>query len=332
MSIFDRFLGSSDTRIHMPTSISKPLIEWASMLSKREICRHLQDHVEVIRPESEELLRRLANQVRADPATRGVGDMLARKHTILVRARENGATRGAARDACVNEFGALWTLDLPTWLEALVAELEDLTGSKSEALIEAIERARRDAAVPAEVVAALQIECADALVDEGGPRVKEAMQLLNQAQHVFTRERFPRYYGEIQMVRGIAYCRLADDHPDPSNLHGAVTNLETALPYYTREAAPEEWATIHTYLGAAYGQLGQIAQAEAHLRDALTVFSIHQYPEKYSVVQTLLNAAAKDRQGRTPVEEDVLDIFAAQFGREFVERLRAQRARHRNEE
>ena len=82
-----------------------------------------------------------------------------------------------------------------------------------------------------------------------------------------------------------------------SNIEIAITGYEVALTVFTREAFPENWAIIHTNLGATYshrikGEKSQnIEEAIACYQEALRVYTFEAFPYEWATTQTNLGAA-----------------------------------------
>lgn len=333
MSIFDRFLRGGNSRLRLPQNVLNSLMLWIAELDEGEICRFLQDHLELIRPECEEALQWLAGQVAAERGATAAepGEMFEQKRNILRRVRERGASRNEVRDACIDEYSAIRVLDLPPWLEALRATMADATDAQMVALAGgALERAERDPAVAPEVLATLQMTLGNALT-ETGQRLEEATRLLDLALRTFTLRRFPKTYGQTQRMRGFAYGQLVRTTHNMRLLDTVITSYEQALPHYSKEAEPEPWASIHYDLGVAYGQKGDFAGAEEHLNAALTVFTVQRYPEAYARVQGVMEQIARGSQRERQLEA-MLDQIKATRGSELAEAIREQLARNRDEE
>lgn len=332
MSIFDRFLRGGNSRLRMPQNLLNPLMHWIAEVDEGEICRFLEAHLELIRPECEEALQWLAGQIAADRAVPAdMSEILAEKRNILRRVRERGASRSEVRDACVDEYSAIRVLALPPWLEALRETMADANDAQIIALAgEALERAQRDSSVATEVLATLQMTLGNALA-ETGQRLEEATRLLDLALRTFTLRRFPKTYGQTQRMRGFAYGQLVRTTRDMRLLDTVITSYEQALPHYSKEAEPEPWASIHYDLGVAYGQKGDFARAEEHLNAALTVFTVQLYPEAYARVQGVMEQIARGSQRERQLEA-ILDQIKATRGSELAEAIREQLARNRDEE
>ena len=85
------------------------------------------------------------------------------------------------------------------------------------------------------------------------------------------------------------------------NLELSITAHQLALRVYTREAFPEDWATIQNNLGAAYrnrirgNRAENLEQSIAACELALQVYTREAFPEKWAMTQNNLGNAYGDR-------------------------------------
>jgi len=102
-----------------------------------------------------------------------------------------------------------------------------------------------------------------------------------------------RVMGDLHFGLGSALIQRAGGVRS-DNLEKAILHLETALPMWTREAMPRDWAMAHNNLGIAYWSRIQGPRADnqekaaAHFEVALTVFTRDTYPAEWAQIQNNL--------------------------------------------
>ncbi|MGH2502586.1 MAG: hypothetical protein ACRDID_08740, partial [Ktedonobacterales bacterium] len=204
-------------------------------------------------------------------------------------------------------------LDVPGWLDELLERLAAMPTERASDLAQrvallqsAIEQARTREDVAAEAQAALLETLALTLVNlaemsaDPRPMQETAIAALEDALTVYTLDRYPKEYADVQTILGNALReRAAGSRRE--NLERAIAAYEQALQGYTLEHYSKQRATIQNNLGVAYrnrisGEKREnIERAIAAYEQALTVRTLERYPQDYGMTQNNLGAAYNDR-------------------------------------
>ncbi|MFN4945595.1 MAG: hypothetical protein ACK5FG_02730 [Chryseotalea sp.] len=123
---------------------------------------------------------------------------------------------------------------------------------------------------------------------------KGAMEALQEAAKVFTREHAPQQFADIQHVLGIIFSEIPDEAKKKS-VWAAVSSssFKEALQYYTKEEFPYEYATICNHYANAYIKYpasrnsDNVAKALDLFNEALAIRRADTYPVERAL--TLLN-------------------------------------------
>lgn len=130
---------------------------------------------------------------------------------------------------------------------------------------------------------------------QGNPQFyKGAMESLQEAAKVFTRNEAPQQFAEIQHLLGIIYSEIPDEAKKKS-VWAAVSSssFKEALNFFNKEEYPYEYATVCNHYGNAYVKYpasrnsDTIVKALELFNEALTVRTTEQYPVERAL--TLLN-------------------------------------------
>jgi tetratricopeptide (TPR) repeat protein len=123
---------------------------------------------------------------------------------------------------------------------------------------------------------------------------KGAMEALQEAAKVFTREAAPQQFAEIQHLLGIIYSEIPDE-AKKKGVWAAVSSssFKEALHYFTRERFPYEYATICNHYANAYIKYpasrnsDNVAKSLEMFNEALEIRTAEHYPIERTL--TLLN-------------------------------------------
>ena len=123
---------------------------------------------------------------------------------------------------------------------------------------------------------------------------KGAMEALQEAAKVFTREAAPQQFAEIQHLLGIIYSEIPDE-AKKKGVWAAVSSssFKEALNFFTKEQYPYEYATICNHYANAYIKYpasrnsDNVAKALEMFNEALEIRTAERYPMERTL--TLLN-------------------------------------------
>ncbi len=123
---------------------------------------------------------------------------------------------------------------------------------------------------------------------------KGAMEALQEAAKVFTREAAPQQFAEIQHLLGIIYSEIPDE-AKKKGVWAAVSSssFKEALNFFTKEQYPYEYATICNHYANAYIKYpasrnsDNVAKALEMFNEALEIRTADRYPIERTL--TLLN-------------------------------------------
>src|SRR5260221_1393201 len=122
MGFFNWFLrrGSSDPRRTTTFAFRRKITLWLLIHndSLQEARKFLEQNLDLLRPESEQVLMIVIQQLPKKSAGSLI-EMSKSSMSILRRAIAMGKTPQAVRDAYIDEFSALRVLDLPPWLSSI---------------------------------------------------------------------------------------------------------------------------------------------------------------------------------------------------------------------
>lgn len=281
--------------------IAATLLEWLNTRPRRKQRQFLEAHVELLSPESDEILQALIEQYDGRPEQQYLRDMQRLLRDAHQR-RDNVSAIAAMREAYVNAYGGL-VLDVPEWLEQVkqqLAEIEaagrpDQTASARINLLRAaVSRAQSDEALSPETLAELHALLWDALDDDASiyqrQMQEEGISSLQDTLGIYRIERYAIQYATAQNNLGTAYrSRIAGERR--ANLEEAIRCYQEALRVRTLDAFPvdyhstllnralteadqEDWAAMaETYTQALDAEdflvslAGSIAGQDAVLRD-----------------------------------------------------------------
>lgn len=275
------------------TAFAKMWSEWMELASITECRRFLETHMDLLQPASEILVGMLIRQEQGlGRSTNAAWYRL----DVLRTIKACGNTQAAIQEAYIDIHNGLDAVDLPGWLASTVSQVRAVTGTperRAEARIpllrNAIVRAEQDRAVIPESVASLHQWLGDALAESPIPDLLSAIQEWERALQTFTLQRYPRHYAELEHSLGAAYVQLvAVDRTERNKLGSATKCFEQALRVYDREGFPEEWADVQLQFGVAHAVLGDKRQARQYLQAAETYFTIDREPEKWQMIQSVL--------------------------------------------
>ncbi|MEC4988131.1 MAG: CHAT domain-containing protein, partial [Oscillatoria sp. PMC 1068.18] len=130
--------------------------------------------------------------------------------------------------------------------------------------------------------------------------LESAIAACNNALDVYTREAFPEYWADAQIILANAYCQRIKGSR-AQNLESAIAAYTSALSVYTREAFPEQWAMTQNNLAIAYSnrifgsRAENIEKAIAAYTSALSVYTREAFPEDWAMTQNNLANAYQNR-------------------------------------
>ena len=288
--------------------LKEPLIDWLTPRSHREERRFLEAHPELLSAESDAILRELLWLNYGAPGE----TVIRRAQRLLSDIRARGGTIQAIRDSYVNEYGG-FSLDLPNWLETVLAQYEHLLDSDhpSQSAAErltllraAYQRAVDDPAVPQAALASLANNLSVAITED--PHVSqtegftEALQALITARAIYLFEQFPYQYAMIQHNLGNTYGKWsAGNRRD--NLEEAIVCYRDALRARTLTNFPEDYAMTQNNLGITYRERlagdrrDNLEESIACFREALRVRTLANFPQQYAATQNNLGVTYRHR-------------------------------------
>jgi tetratricopeptide (TPR) repeat protein len=234
------------------------------------VSRHfLETHPELLGPQAFFLIRRMFADVNdpsgaiwqlfesddeddAEEAQEG-REMFRERVVLLYDIHTRGGTQLAIREAYIDVYGGI-ALDLPSWLENAFIQLQMMAAAglseqmmpfMSDELRRIIMRAERASDVPPEMFAELRFFLQEILKDspdaQSAAVQEERIAILHDILHVYTRERFPRRYAEIQHNLGLLYKqRVTSDERD--NLQQAIDHFQRAIDVFPPDIYPENRA------------------------------------------------------------------------------------------
>ncbi len=173
---------------------------------------------------------------------------------------QRGGSAADVRETYVNRTGGL-TLDVPSWLEHIEAQLQLLADQSDQqhkriALYRAaVTRALRDTNVAPETLASLQHNLGMALKDTplDDPRyainLEEALAAQQAAHQTFTFDRYPVQHAYVLIESGLCSLNRVEGQRS-ENIEYALACMQTALEVFQRETFPAEWGEIqiHSWL------------------------------------------------------------------------------------
>lgn len=121
------------------------------------------------------------------------------------------------------------------------------------------------------------------------PTMRRAIDLLEEALGVYTRDSAPEQFATVQKNMGTAYFAIGD----PESLRHGVEAFESAANAVPRERSPAIWASNQVVLGTAISEIGRdeetLLRAVACFDAALDVFTTDNAPAQWA---NALNARA----------------------------------------
>lgn len=150
---------------------------------------------------------------------------------------------------------------------------------------------------------------------QGNPQFyKGAMEALQEAAKVFSREAAPQQFAEIQHLLGIIYSEIPDE-AKKKGVWAAVSSssFKEALNFFTKEQYPYEYATICNHYANAYVKYpasrnsDNVAKALEMFNQALEIRTATQYPMERAL--TLLNYVEASWYADNGNQDDRLQAF-----------------------
>jgi RHS repeat-associated protein len=132
------------------------------------------------------------------------------------------------------------------------------------------------------------------------PLIDEAIARLEDIDRLENPERVPTCWATVQRGLGWAYQLRATGDKESNRLR-ALHFYRRALTVYKRRASPVDWAEVNVAMADLYfylesGSLQQnLRQAQAHLEDALKVYSETEHPDDCSEAKTKLELVKQRR-------------------------------------
>ena len=142
----------------------------------------------------------------------------------------------------------------------------------------------------ADALISLSAQYQKATVGQREACYRRAVACCEGALAVFTEERFPYAWAQVQINLGAAYesLRLWDGK---ASIHRAIDCYRAALRVFTEDQTGHDWAGVHTNLGNAYGALitddggNYLQEAIASYEAALRVWTEQDTPQEWATVQ-----------------------------------------------
>lgn len=252
-------IGSGQERQFRATSVES----WLLLTSFRDQRRFLENHLELLGPESTAHIDQLRIALRRSAAVLLVaageppGDIaealrdLQAHAEVLEDARSRGGTGQAVREAYVNAHGG-FAADVPLWVEDMLARLAHLTAtgtgigaqdSREALLREAVTRAEQDSGVAPETLAEFRNELGRALARHlPDSRLLAAAGVLHrQALEAFGQERYPRQWLRTGVLNAAVEDELARlEAASPERWH--AQRVDELMAQGTTHQEAEAWA------------------------------------------------------------------------------------------
>ena len=352
-NFFNRLLGRGVPRPRRKTTLlfRMKLINWLSITEARDARKFLENHLELLRPESESLLATAPIIIRHLPKENAssLARMVKVNKVIVQRAMTMGKTIQAVRDAYIDEFNALTVLDIPSWLSVMNARImtmillfsiNDTTSTgvqKLEAdlqtlLQEAIAKVQSASGLEPEILANLQLMLGLYLTEENSSR---AIEMLTNAATIFVMQRFPHKFAQIQRLLGQSYFNKFMESDDEEDIFMAILCFEASLTYFTPQKDMEEWAQQMTHLCRCYGFMKDYELAQQILNEVTSKLSSSLFSELAQATQEMRNQLESFLQDLQEQEDWInwLELepgvpeVAMKIRNEFREELEEQRAR-----
>lgn len=299
------------------------LYQWLGIKHPGVSRRFLEMHPELLSPAAVFLIRRMFADVQ-DPSSpvwqlfegddRDEGDEEAREQfreriELLHEIHMRGSTRQAILEAYIDVYGGI-ALDMPRWLENAFLRLQMMAGiglsERSAPLLvdglrSIIERAEHDDDVPPEMLAELRFFLQEMLKDapdaQSAAVQEERIAILQDMLRIYTRERFPRRYAEVQHNLGILYKqRVTGDEQE--NWQQAIDYFQRAIDVFPPDILPENRAMNLYNLGnvlmlvhmnrADKGDQAYLHKALDCLLEALQYYTRTRHPYEYAKIQQAL--------------------------------------------
>ena len=220
---------------------------------------------------------------------------------------QRGGTLQAIQEAYVNIHGGL-VLDIPSWIELVEQQINDLLGNKKFGIDQTyvhllrfvVDRANRDTTIAQETRVELIILLQDALREYGSTQKyhmqNDTTDQLYKVLQVYTRARYPLQFARTLQLLGVIYTEHPTDRKQKSNLEEAIKCYEQALPIYRDTELHANYARTLSNLGTTYcelltgNRLANLRVAISYYENALNIFTPEQFP--IDNAQTLLNLGA----------------------------------------
>lgn len=290
--------GAASQRAADPEGMDT-LIAWLNASPSVAQRRYLEQHRELLTSASDALLQQLEQRYRNHAETlltalRPALDAVKAQHTalpdelweqlqaydetmdalaglgssrrLLDDIRREGGDTPAIAHAYVNVKGGL-ALDLPSWLDAVLDQLREIPVERANDV------ARR--------VALLQ-----SAIEQARTRGDVAA----EAQ------------AALMETLALTLVSLAEMSADPRPMQeAAIAAVEAALPIFTLDRYPKEYADLHNVLGNAYRERASgsrrenLERAIASYEQALQVYTSDRYPQERATLQNNLGVAYRNR-------------------------------------
>lgn len=315
MGFLDWLFGhsSSDPRRTTSVEFRENLMRWATTTNISKARKFLENHLELLRPESEQLLEIIIRGFAREGDDSPLIDVQKTNSTILSQAIAAGGTHQAVRDAYIDEFGAMSALDLPPWLAVIRKRIIDLRqhpGTDPKPLIqEAITRAHDDHSLEPEILATLQFTLGAGLIEKDP---SSAVELLESAAKVFIPRRFPKKSAETQKFLSRGYLSRAVQDGNEQDFLQAIPCIEAALRFFTTEKDLEEWIQLHIPLSMCHVATGNIDRGRQVLEDALALLPASAPPNLIQMVQEPLRKL-EAMQRAMDEQEQMFDMIEMRF-------------------
>ncbi len=285
------------------------LQSWLNLPTVREQRRFLASHCNLLDAQSESILR---DQSMQAPDGSEHAKKMREALMLLQDARNRGGTEEAVREAYINLYGG-FVLDLPPWLEEVGQHLDDLldknqpeqTAQARLALLEeTLEKVKRDADSPSEILATLHYELANAWVShpdiDPTKALETAIHSYEEVARLYPATHYSYQYAKTQVNLGKAYWnRIMGGRRE--NLELAIACYQEALRIHTPDAFPRDYALAQNSLGNAYmeriaGERREnLELAIAYYREASRTYMLDAFPYGYALAQNNLGIAHRER-------------------------------------
>jgi tetratricopeptide (TPR) repeat protein/CHAT domain-containing protein len=313
--------------------IFEALDQWLSIVHPIQSRHFLEQHRELLAPVSGELMERLLRDFHARPALarqlfgleedvprEAIQDLINRLQ-LLRAIHRRGCTEQAISDAYFDLYGGA-ALNLPTRLQmamfslmgiAMMGESEQTALQGSRMLREIIAQVEDDPDVPPEMLAELRFLREDTLRQTAAAETlavqQERLACLQAVFPIYTRDRYPRHYADLQHHLALLYKFRKEGDP-ADNLNKSIACFKRSLEVYAVEDYPEDHAMNRYNLGdvlmAAYIQQNGreqshlITEAIACFEDALTYYTRSDFPQQYANILQHLGGVYSSYKGGQP--------------------------------